>query len=568
VRRLIITELSIFRPQEKPMRIRNSNGSFSVHAIAGTYVVMFGFNLKKADCPGLLGFSIHRTDHTENEAYFLEGQKVFEETDPDFPAGSTYSTKTQPIQSFQWADYSAKPGHSYTYLINALKGSPKTLASVSEVSVDITTERPAAEGHSVYFNRGVAGSQAYTKRFGNRPPRENDDTDDAWAWLSRGLYEAMTAFIADGAGPGRSYRIAAYEFRHEPFLRVIKAASEKGADVRIVFDARTDPPSDGNMQAIAHVGIGPLTKGRVSGKSNIAHNKFIVRIDDGVPSAIWTGGTNFSAGGIYGHSNVAHVVEDKIIAQRYLDYWNLLSEDLPNAKLEPKLDLLTPLPAGGNLPDGITPVFSPRGSLDALTWYASLASSARSGLFMTFAFGINDIFQDVYQNAAAPLRFALLEKKTRSMEKGPERLAEEAKIDALRRKNENVFAIGSLIPNNKLNGWLKETLSGLNSNVKFIHNKFMLVDPLSDDPIVICGSANFSVNSTTGNDENMLAIRGNRRVADIYLGEYMRLYNHHAFRESLTFRKPGDRPKFLRTDNWWSAFFDGSSRDARRVFFA
>lgn len=67
----------------------------------------------------------------------------------------------------------------------------------------------------------------------------------------------------------------------------------------------------------------------------------------------------------------------------------------------------------------------------------------------------------------------------------------------------------------------------------------MLVDPLSDDPIVITGSANFSKASTDSNDENMLLICGNTRVADIYLGEYMRLWNHYAFREWLAAGAPG-----------------------------
>jgi phosphatidylserine/phosphatidylglycerophosphate/cardiolipin synthase-like enzyme len=47
---------------------------------------------------------------------------------------------------------------------------------------------------------------------------------------------------------------------------------------------------------------------------------------------------------------------------------------------------------------------------------------------------------------------------------------------------------------------------------------------------VVTGSANFSTASTNKNDENMLVIRGNTRVADIYLGEFMRIYNHLSFR--------------------------------------
>jgi phosphatidylserine/phosphatidylglycerophosphate/cardiolipin synthase-like enzyme len=55
----------------------------------------------------------------------------------------------------------------------------------------------------------------------------------------------------------------------------------------------------------------------------------------------------------------------------------------------------------------------------------------------------------------------------------------------------------------------------------------MLVDPLSDDPLVVTGSANFSKPSQRTNDENMLVIRGNKRVADIYFGEFMRVFDHH-----------------------------------------
>jgi hypothetical protein len=40
---------------------------------------------------------------------------------------------------------------------------------------------------------------------------------------------------------------------------------------------------------------------------------------------------------------------------------------------------------------------------------------------------------------------------------------------------------------------------------------------LSDDPLVCSGSASFSKNSLTANDENILLIRGNTRIAGIYL---------------------------------------------------
>ena len=64
------------------MRTTNISNDLKVQAIAGTYVVQLGINLPKEKCENLLGFSLHRHDHTENEKYYIEGMKCFKETDP------------------------------------------------------------------------------------------------------------------------------------------------------------------------------------------------------------------------------------------------------------------------------------------------------------------------------------------------------------------------------------------------------------------------------------------------------------------------------------------------------
>jgi hypothetical protein len=116
------------------------------------------------NCDGLLGFAIHRTDPTEEEAGWLRGLKTFEETDPGFLPGSTYSTREHPVQSFMWADYSAKPGRPYDYRVVALKGSPTALQPVADTAVQVRTESPAGGLNDVHFNRGVAASQEYARR--------------------------------------------------------------------------------------------------------------------------------------------------------------------------------------------------------------------------------------------------------------------------------------------------------------------------------------------------------------------------------------------------------------------
>jgi hypothetical protein len=104
---------------------------------------------------------------------------------------------------------------------------------------------------------------------------------------------------------------------------------------------------------------------------------------------------------------------------------------------------------------------------------------------MTFAFGMNDLFKEVYRSGRASLRFAVMEKASGPRRTPEAREEEEEKIRRLRFDEANLFAIGSMLTSARFDRWLEEKLTGLNSHVRYIHNKFMLIDPLSDDPIVI-----------------------------------------------------------------------------------
>ena len=111
----------------------------------------------------------------------------------------------------------------------------------------------------------------------------------------------------------------------------------------------------------------------------------------------------------------------------------------------------------------------------------------------------------------------------------------------------------------------------INHHVAYVHTKFLLHNPLSDDPVLVTGSANFSKASTTANDENMLVIRGAQRPADIYFTEFMRIFNHYYFRamHELGAAKsgPSAAPEglFLDPDDRWLAKYKPGSLRAKRV---
>jgi len=550
------------------MRNKETEGDISVQAIAGTHVVLLGMDLPEQDCPGLLGFALRREDHTEGEKYWLSGYKTFASVEPSPPPGILYSTRQHPIQGFTWSDFSAKPEHEYTYEVFALRGAPASPEEAEKVAVKIRTESEHGRTHHVHFNRGAAASQEYTRLFGDKRPE--DVGPAAFTWLSRGAAESIADFIGRAVGPGWGLRVGGYEFTDENVLKGLGAARDRGADVAILYHAKNDEQKIANEAAIQKFGLENICHPRNAQGLTLSHNKTIVLTKAGAAQAVITGSTNFSIGGIYGHSNVVHICEKDEVAAKYLWLWNELKKNTPKSADVSVLVGKTPLP-DDSVEKQITPIFSPRDSLQALDWYAEQAKGANDALFMTFAFGMNQRFQDAYGTGTAKLRYALMEAMSGPTRTKEQRLANETAIIKLRKMKANKFAIGSRLGKGAFNHWLVEQLSGLNVNVRYLHTKYMLVDPLGANPLVVSGSANFSEASTTNNDENMLVIRGNPRIADIYLGEFMRLYRHFAFRDWLTQHPEADEVQvghLDETDQWWKRYFGDSFESRQRSYFA
>jgi PLD-like domain len=346
------------------------------------------------------------------------------------------------------------------------------------------------------------------------------------------------------------------------------------------------------MAAIRHAKLPKsAVKRREARSSSLAHNKFMVLLKGRrqTASAVWTGSTNLTLGGIYGQANVGHWVNDRPTAEKFLEYWTLLEADSgaastdsrsvgrsKNATFLSAVDTMTPAPSDlASIAPGVTPIFSPRPDSTVLGLYANLLDRAQRQACITIAFNFGNVFKTALadNDLSGPLVFVLLESEDR-----PNARAKDPFI-RLNAKNNVYEAFGSEI-DTPLGQWIVETnnfKTKLNAHVAFMHCKFLLHDPLGSDPIVVSGSANFSVSSTTDNDENMLIIRGERRVADIYFTEFNRLFNHYYFRsvlERTTRRRgfvggPGDpiqgppSIELTEDDSWLVKYAPGTLRSKR-----
>jgi phosphatidylserine/phosphatidylglycerophosphate/cardiolipin synthase-like enzyme len=202
----------------------------------------------------------------------------------------------------------------------------------------------------------------------------------------------------------------------------------------------------------------------------------------------------------------------------------------------------------------------------------------------TGAFGIDAKILEGLAQPNTAMRFILLEKPPTAQvreaianNRGDIQLSFGAVLGEMVGKNEEGKPIKKFvpIPHFKLEEWfLHEDLERKSGEgfVFFIHTKFLLVDPLSDDPLICTGSANFSHGSMVENDENMLLIRGDTRVADIYLTEFDRIFRHFYFRDIANKAKDDKRApaaKFLDEDDSWTRpyFQAGSLKNRRREMF-
>lgn len=562
------------------MRATGSSGQFKAAAYAGTHVVVLAWDTLDGKPPAredLLGFAIERAELDAAgqvaERYWMRAIKRFKDKDKGLPPGTPVSTAEHPIQSFLWADYTAKAGTRYDYRIVPVYGGIKNpslddgAAVLLRVAAEHVGDQPADGGdaaprHDVFFNRGVIGSQAYAREFGNRAPDADDPRAREMKWLSRGLFEALVGFIGL-AKDGMALRAALYEFHYAPVANAFLKAIEAGADVKIVYDAESSYKKE-NEATIRTAGLdnfGAAVPRTVT--EGIRHNKFIVLLEGDKPVAVWTGSTNISAGGLFGHSNVGHIVWDGDVAAKYLAYWQRLADNLTPTRLREPNRQATPTPAGRPPRGSVLPLFSARDAKDSnqtLQWYADRYAEAKEISCMTFAFNIDEAFQQVLARQNDVLRYVVKDDPLGADE-------------SIGHDRDVIFAAGAYLGEDALANFLKERSNPLNRN-RYIHNKFMLVDPLGEDPLVITGSANFSKPSQRINDENMLVIRGDKRVADIYFGEFMRVFDHHYARYVVRLLTDEGRSDpeagFLKpqTDHWLPSHFSSTSyKSKRRRYF-
>ncbi len=518
-----------------------------------------------------LGFAIARTPGFNNEPQSWLPNRI--DFNGPAPQGTDYPSDQAPVQKFMWWDArfdDSDRGAAFTYEVAPVTGRPGELHLLRSAAARLRVRIPqrVEEGIGTYFNRAVVSSQSFTARFGRRPT--GTTLQRALSWLANGLERAIPAFLTDSP----EFEGAIYHLDDEEW--VIPALLSFHGDGSLVYNHKKDPPPADKKTEGAVARLEDALTFHPRSRTNLMHDKFLVRLVDGEPRALLMGSANFTTSGLATQANLLHTFDSPELAALYLERARLLADDPTKGKTAAEAGWSREVRAGDCR---IRAFFAPeprdhRASIDAVV--AAVRKATSSVLFCIYTPTDKKLRDAMFEaGTEGKMMFGLVNQiGDEEPDAVPARADSVARVEIFHRSRDNrdVYA-HSLFPqgNEPAGFWWESARLGTVDQARFpvyIHHKFVVIDGETDRPTIYTGSANMSKNSVENNDENLLEIKGSPRLAAIYLAEFLRLYEHYRARAQWQ-RWEENRPNTfkLRPDATWvkNAYKRGSPEYKSRV---
>jgi len=526
-------------------------------------LIAWSYDQKIRNC---LGFAVYRVDAKTKQKTVLPAWVGFKnQTNTEW---KPKDTSVWPLQKFSWNDVTAERGGSYTYEIVPMVGDPDHLEA--DAGNRLTTgqiELTPGEGNiRAYFNRGILSTQSLTHQipqFGSGTPdykvltsRIDQPGDPLRNSLAGQMIEALSSLLEKARAEGGECYCALYELTDPELLKLL--VDSKNVHIILSNAGENDAENRPARQTLHESGI-DITD-RILKSGHIGHNKFVVYADKkGEPQAVLSGSTNWTFTGICAQSNNAIIIESPDLAKIYLDYWNSLKSEGTNQSTKFRTDNNTEKPPvtvdesrvtvwfSPNTKQQAKPAKSPKEPSDFAKVDEAIRGAKKTVLFLLFQPGSPSILEIIAQcqneNQDLFVRGAATDPKA----------VENYTVQLFHRsadEPDTVVAASAL--KDQFSYWQRELLKASPGAHAIIHDKTVVIDPLSPDCVVITGSHNLGYRASYANDDNFMMIRGNRRLAQMYAVHIMDVYGHYRWRYQLEKNK-GSKKVFygLETDDSW-----------------
>jgi phosphatidylserine/phosphatidylglycerophosphate/cardiolipin synthase-like enzyme len=454
-----------------------------------------------------------------------------------------------PIRRCVWTDHNAVATDSVSYRVTAMNDAGNGAFTVDAASASAWTEPcvtsgDAGGGLEAYFNRGTLMSQVVSRFVKGDVTQKSlrqfltnleEPGFPARQYLSGEARHEILHFLREADRRNSEIHAAIYEINDRELVEALKPFGSRG-HVLIGNGGATKPWVAPELTA-AGLDVKHRDLSHHGKSSPSVHNKFVVESDTAGAGRVLTGSTNWTTSGLCTQLNNVLIVENKAIAGRYRDQWDKLvasGDDMP-----PSLKTSNSTPTTDS---NITLYFAATDHEAEFKPVLDLIAKADEGiLFLMFTPGQSPLLKallDRVQKNDIYIR-GVVSNVTTSKNGGEIGSVggQVVKSGAPAQEFHHDVELPSGVSEGDRPSWAETEFSV--SEIKgahlmaIVHSKTIVIDPFSDNCTVITGSHNFSDSASMKNDENLVIIRGNTRLAQAYALHINGVYDHYSWRAFL-----------------------------------
>jgi phosphatidylserine/phosphatidylglycerophosphate/cardiolipin synthase-like enzyme len=528
-----------------------------------------------------VGFQLERRDETSHQVTVIANRiPPTPGQGPVQPAG--ISSGVSPIRRCIWTDHSVVDSDNVSYRVTAMKNAAAgafapDAASASDWTAPTVATGDAGGGLSCYFNRGTLMSQIVT-RFVKGDVTSASLHDfltnletpgfQARQYLSGDALPQILGFLHDADRRGSAIHLAIYEINDHELVDALKPFGNRGH----VLLGNGDGTKPWVAQELSAAGLDVHHRdlSHAGRSSPSVHNKFLVESDVAGKSAtrVLTGSTNWTTTGLCTQLNNVLIVENQTIAARFVDQWGRL--------VAAKDDMPADLVAHNSVPtvDGnISLYFAASKNEAEFKPVLDLIAGAKHGaLFLMFMPGQSPLLKalmdrvaknDIYVRGVVS---SITAPKTPADGDITKVGGQVVKSGAPAQSFHDDVTLPSGVSAKDQPSW-EETEFNVAEMLgahlmAIVHSKAIVIDPFSDGCAVITGSHNFSASASSKNDENLVIVRGNTKLAQAYALHINGVYDHYSWRAYLG--SGGDPDQIYKPLDGWKS---GGSRYQELAFW-
>lgn len=496
--------------------------------------------------------------------------------------GERRASTNWPIQKYQWTDYMARPGDRLQYRVVPMVGPGRDSLRAdgrvaSEWTPEITLDAMVSPKIEAHFNRGIVAAQWVSRRLDKMPGdlastklRLVIDTPDdpMRAYLMGPLGARLFELLGQAAQTRRHVYAALYELDDEALETALEKLGQH-AHVVLANGSVKKKGEDQNAPARHRLATRIDLHDRMLAPRALGHNKFLVICDaQDKPRWVWTGSQNWTRTGLCTQANNALLLDDFELAREYRRQWDLLKDagdqtpqSLKDANSAPRSTRV------GTAPTRLW--FTPTvGQVDLIEARAIVQGARQAILFLMFNPGPADtLLNEIIDTARAG------DAKHRLYIKGvvnqdPSTTAHPVELFDQANSEKADFDVVLPAAIDTPTKWFRKEMKKLPGTFAMVHSKVVLVDPFSDDPVLLTGSHNLGPKASGTNDENLLIVRGAPGLASAYAANIMSVYNQYRWRFRRAVQTPSKQWKGLEDgDGWQRGYLKPGSAAAREIDF-